>query len=75
LQAWVVDKGHVVEDIVGQTCLEASVEIAADVVVGSVEDVAAELDVKVVGVVGFAVVEVTLEVERISELVYAHLWL
>jgi hypothetical protein len=60
-----------VEDIVGQTCLKAFVEIAADVVVGSVEDIAAELDVKVFGVVDFAVVEVTLEVERISEWVYA----
>jgi hypothetical protein len=52
--------------------LEASVEIAADVVVGSVEEIAAELDVKVLGVVDFAVVEVTMEVERISEWVYAH---
>jgi hypothetical protein len=52
--------------------LEAFVEIAADVVVGSVEDIAAELDVEVFGLVDFAVVEVTLEVERISEWVYAH---
>jgi hypothetical protein len=61
-----------VEDIVEQTCLEASVEIAADVVVGSVVGIAAELDVKVFGVVDFAVVEVMMEVVCISEWVYAH---
>jgi hypothetical protein len=71
LQAWVVGKGRVVEDIVGQTCWEASVESAADVVVGSVEDVAAELDVTVSGAVDFAVAEATVKVVCTSEWVYA----
>jgi DNA-binding transcriptional regulator YdaS (Cro superfamily) len=52
--------------------LEASVESAAGAVVGSVGDIAAELDVKVFGVVDFAVVEVTVEVVYTSEWVYAH---
>ena len=61
------------EDIVEQTYVEeAFVGSAAEVVVGSVGGIAAELDVKASGAVGFAVMDVMAEVVCISEWAYAH---
>jgi len=53
--------------------LEASAGIAAEVVGGCIESTAAELDVAVSGVVGFAVVGVMVEVVCISESEYARM--
>ena len=72
MQALVVDEGRVGEDIVEQTYSEAFVGSAAEVVVDSVEGIAAELDAKASDVVGFAVVEAMAEVVCISESECAH---
>jgi len=52
--------------------MEAFVGSAAEVVVGSVEGIAAGLDVKASGAVGSAVVEVMAEVVCVSERACAH---
>ena len=62
------------EDIVEQTYVEeAFVGSAAEVVVGSVGGIAAELDVKASGAVGFAVMDVMAQVVCISESEYVRL--
>ena len=67
MQAWLVGKGRVVEDIVEQTCLEASAGNAVGAVVDIVEGTAAVLDGWVSGVDDFVAVEVMAQVVCISE--------
>lgn len=67
MQAWLVGKGRVVEDIVEQICLEASAGNAVGAVVGIAEGTAAVLDGWVSDVVDFVAVEVMAQVACISE--------
>lgn len=73
MQALVVDEGRGVEDVVGQIYARPSAGSAAEVVVGSVEGIAAELDVKASDAVGSVVVEAMAQVVCTSESEYVRL--